>query len=548
MTTATTLTKLSAKQGPMNRRSDESRWDGLASSTMTTYATLLTGCAERHPDKVFLHIDSQDESMLPITYRDIDERSIAISRALLAQGLRPGDRVAIAAPNQIEWLELFFGAARIGIITVTLNIRYRASELRYMLDKSGTRLVVSSARQGDFDFEELYDSLLSEVPSLESTFFLGGTREGSRYADLIASGSSYDGELPQPAPDDPAVILFTSGTTGRPKGATLTHASLIASGTAQNQHVEARHDDVTLGLMPLNHVGGLTCTTTSSLVMGGTVVMLPAFSPASALEALEKYRGTSFGGVPTMWKLMLEHESFPRRDTSALRMAIIGGSNADPALCRQITDAIPGVRLINLYGLSESSGASVMSAADDDVDVVSSSIGVPIPGVEARIANPDPHADGAGELQLRGACVAAGYWEMPEETAATFVDGWLGTGDIGTMDDTGHIRLLGRAKEMYLQGGYNVYPVEIENLLADHPAVSMVAGIGVPDDVLGEVGRYYVVPAPGASVTAQELLVYCKDQVANYKVPREIVFIDEMPLTPSGKIAKVQLRAQYDAG
>ncbi len=514
---------------------------------MTTFATLLIDGATKYPDKVFLYIGSQDESMIPVTYQDMNERSIAMARALLARGLKPGDRVAIAAPNQIEWLELLFGAARVGIITVTLNIRYRESELGYMLTQSGAKLVVSSARQGDFDFESLYDRLRPQIPCVEDVFFLGGTREGSRYADLLAAGASYDGDLPEPKSADPAVILFTSGTTGRPKGATLTHASLIASGSAQNTHVEARHDDVTLGLMPLNHVGGLTCTTTSALVLGGTIVMLPAFSPASALEALEKYRGTSFGGVPTMWKLMLDHETFPQRDTSALRMAIIGGSNADPALCQQITEAVPGVRLINLYGLSESSGASIMSAPGDDVAIVSSSIGIPIPGVEARIVNPDPNADGAGELQLRGACIAAGYWAMPEETAATFVDGWLNTGDIGTIDESGHVRLLGRAKEMYLQGGYNVYPVEIENLLADHPSVAMVAGIGVPDSVLGEVGRYYVVPAQGASVDTAVLMAYCKEKIANYKVPREIVFLDELPLTPSGKIAKAQLRAQYDA-
>ncbi len=273
---------------------------------MTTYATVLAEAAQRYPERVFVHAVTEGGATARITYGELATRTDAVSRALLASGLRPGDRVAVALPNQAEWLDLMLGAARVGIITVTLNVRYREHELRHMI-------------------------------------------------------------TPTRACSDPR---------------------------RQNAHVGTGPDDVVVGVMPLNHVGGLTVTVTAALLSGATVVLLPAFSPAGALDALEQHQATLFAGVPTMWKLMLDHESAAGRDLTHLRNVIIGGSNADPALCRQIAAALPGARLMNLYGLSEVSGAAVISAAHDDLDLVSSSIGVAIPGVEARIAVVDENAGG----------------------------------------------------------------------------------------------------------------------------------------------------------
>lgn len=508
---------------------------------MSTYATVLSRAAREHPDRVFLRAATQEGSSA-ITFRQLDDRTTAVARALLAKGLRPGDRVAVASPNQAEWLDLMLGAARVGIITVTLNVRYREHELRHMITQSGCRLVVSSAKVGDIDFEELYHNLLPELPSVEDVYFLGGATPDRGWEELLALSAGYTDPLPTPDSNDPAVILYTSGTTGLPKGATLTHASLLGAASAQNAHVGTGPQDVVVGVMPLNHVGGLTCTVTAALLARASVVLLPAFSPTNALDAMEEHRATLFAGVPTMWKLMLDHESAPRRDLSSLRHVVIGGANADPALCRQISAALPNARLMNLYGLSEVSGAAVISAASDGTETIASSIGVPIPGVEARVVPVGDQTEGTGELYLRGPGNALGYWELPEPTRETFVDGWVATGDIASIDESQHIRLLGRAKEMYLQGGYNVYPVEVENVLADHPDVAMVAGIGVPDPVLGEVGRFFVVPTAGCSPTAQELIDYCRSRMADYKVPREVVFMDTLPTTPSGKIAKTQLK------
>lgn len=509
---------------------------------MTTYADLLVKQATERPDKVFLRADSAAGPMSAMTYGQIEQRSRSIGAGLQALGLQPGDRIAIAAPNELEWLELFFGAVRSGLVVVTLNVRYRESELDYMLNQSGATAVVSSSELGGFDYEALYAHLADRLPTVEHYFFLGGQKAGRRFEDLYGDPAQF--AQPEIEPEDPAVILYTSGTTGRPKGATLTHKSMISSGQAQRDHTDFGPGNVQISCMPLNHVGGITCAITTCLIGGGECVMLPAYSPEAAIKAIAQYGGTNFGGVPTMWKLMIDHPSFSSYDTSTMREAVIGGSNAEPTLCRQITEAFPGTRLINLYGLSESSGAAVLSAATDTLDDVSTYIGVPIGGVEARIVDVTgkPLAPGEeGELQLRCDGVAAGYWEMPEASAATFgADGWLSTGDMATMTEDRHIALRGRLKEMYVQGGYNVYPVEVENLLTSHPAVAMAAGIGIEDTVLGEVGRYFIVKQD--EVTESELVDFCKQRLANYKVPREIVFVDEMPTTPSGKIAKAQLR------
>ncbi|WP_106850309.1 class I adenylate-forming enzyme family protein [Blastococcus sp. Marseille-P5729] len=509
-----------------------------------TYGELLTQRAREAGDKVFLRADSLRGEMTAVTYAEMDQRSRQIAAGLQALGVQKGDRIAIAAPNTVEWLELFFGAVRAGMVVVTLNVRYRESELEYMIGQSQAKVVVSSARLGDFDYEQLYHGLAQQLPSVEHYLFIGTSTGGRRFEDLY--GDAADVADPGVQPDDPAVILYTSGTTGRPKGAILTHRSMISSGSAQREHTGFGPDNVQVSCMPLNHVGGITCAVTTCLVGGGELVMLPAFAPEPALQAIANYGGTNFGGVPTMWKLMIDHPSFASYDVSSLQEAVIGGSNAEPTLCRQIVEAFPNTKLTNLYGLSESSGAAVLSAHDDTLEEVSRYIGVTIPGVEARVvdlAGTPLGADEEGELQLRGDGVAAGYWEMPEESRSTFLDdGWLSTGDMATITADGHIALKGRLKEMYVQGGYNVYPVEVENLLTSHPAVAMAAGIGIADPVLGEVGRYFVLKQ--GEVTGDELVEFCRGKLADYKVPREIVFVDELPMTPAGKIAKAQLRAQ----
>lgn len=497
-----------------------------------TVGAALEGAAAR--DKAFLH-DGDDT----ITFAEFDELTDRVATGLLARGISRGDRIGLLGLNTPRWLAAFFGAARIGAVVVPLNVRYRERELAHMLGQSGARTVISLDAVPEFDFAAFYES--SGIPAVDF---------GAGFDDLIASS-------PDPAPlaaargavepSDPLMILYTSGTTGRPKGAVITHRSILASAFAQADHCRMTEDDVLLGHLPFNHVGGITCTIMSALVSGGSVALLPAFSPDAALRAIERHRVTYLGAVPTMYVLMLGRPDFADHDVSSVRICMAGGSNVEPALADSIRRAFPGAPLYGLYGLSESSGACVLSPLEDDPETVSRTLGAIIGDFEARVVDHDGAAlppGEAGELQIRGECVTAGYWDLPSETAEVFLpDGWLATGDMVEMEPDGHLVLRGRKKEMYIQGGFNVYPVEIENVLTTHPKVAMAAGIGVPDQILGEVGRFYVVPGPGAEPpTADELAAYCRDRLADYKVPRQFVITAEVPLTPVGKIHKALLK------
>ncbi|GAA1993681.1 class I adenylate-forming enzyme family protein [Amycolatopsis minnesotensis] len=499
-----------------------------------TLATLLDDNARQAGGKVFLRTGDS-----ATTYGDLSARSRRVAAALHARGLRAGDRVAIAAPNRVEWLEFFFGAVRLGLIVVTLNVRYRETELDHMLNQSGTRLVLTARHAGETDLRAFYAGFRHRIPAVEVVVFLDG------YAEFV-SGATEDVPDADTGADTPAVILYTSGTTGVPKGAVLTHGGLIASTSAQVERVAMTAEDVLLGLLPLNHVGGLTCNILAAMVAGAAVVMPSAFSPGGAVAAIAEQRLTIVGGVPTMWALMLAEPACAEIDVSSLRVAIVGGSNAEPALCDAIAARFPGARLTNLYGMSELSGAAIMSAPTDTPEVVARTLGTALPGFEARVVDPggEPVESGVdGQLQVRGPSAAAGYWDMPAETAEAFLPGgWVATGDIVTADG-GHLAFRGRSKEMYLQGGYNVYPVEIENVLTGFPGIAMAAGIGVPDPVLGEIGRYYVVPRdPAAELDQEEILAYCRERLAGYKVPRQLLIVAELPMTPAGKIAKAVLR------
>jgi acyl-CoA synthetase (AMP-forming)/AMP-acid ligase II len=502
-----------------------------------------------HHDRVFLY-----EGDRVVTFAEFDGLADRVAAGLLARGVRHGDRIGLLGLNTSQWLAAFFGAARIGAVVVTLNVRYRERELAYMLGQSGARMVISADEAAGFDFAAFFEGFGPQVPDVTDYVFFGGPSTGGASFDELAEGRADPDALAAAreavAPGDPLLILYTSGTTGRPKGAVITHRSILASAAAQAGHCAMDETDVLLGHLPFNHVGGITCTVMASLVAGSSVALLPAFSPDAALRAIERHRVTFLGAVPTMYVLMLGREDFAEHDVSSVRICTAGGSNVEPALAEAIRRGFPGSRLYGLYGLSESSGACVLSRPDDDAGTVSRTLGVMIGDFEARVGGPDgrvlPPGE-TGELQIRGGCVAAGYWDMPTETTAVFLDGgWLATGDMVEMEPDGHLVLRGRKKEMYIQGGFNVYPVEIENVLTAHPKVAMAAGIGVPDEVLGEVGRFYVVPRPGGEPpTPEELTGYCRERLADYKVPRQFVVTDEVPLTPVGKIHKAELRERH---
>jgi len=517
----------------------------------TVYSALRHQAQER-PNKTFLYYEDR-----AISYADMDNLSANLAASLLDLGIRRGDRIGLAALNQPEWLVTFLAASRIGASIVTLNVRYREAEFDYMLNQSGAETLVCLASTPDLDFKQFLDRLRDRIPRVSRYIFIGESdypfEGGLRFDDLVDHSPSRTGVLDsstEVTPLDTAIILYTSGTTGRPKGAMITQRSILASAQAQVEHWSIAEDDISVGHLPFNHVGGITCTIMVALLTGSSVVLVPSFNPQVVLDIIQRYKVTVFGGVPTMYVMLLSSPSFAETDLSSVRLCAAGGSNVEPELCRSISSGFPNGSVLNLYGLSESSGACVLSKLDDDLLTVSATLGVPIGDFQARVIGENGEVQGVdevGELQIKGDCVAAGYYGMPEETAQTFSsDGWLSTGDMAAIRADGHIELKGRRKEMYIQGGYNVYPVEVENVLGMHPKVAIAAGIGVPDPVLGEVGRFYIVPKPGELPTPEELELYCRERLADYKVPKQFVIRSELPLTPVGKVAKAKLREEWE--
>ncbi|KXO93967.1 class I adenylate-forming enzyme family protein [Tsukamurella pseudospumae] len=512
-------------------------------------AEVIARWARDAPDRAFLLTDAG-----VLGYRAVDEGAREVAEALLAVGIDAGDRVAVAAPNCTEWILLWLATAKIGAVLVTLNVVYREQEFEYMLGQSGARLLVCAAEARGYDFVAMLAAMRDRIPGVEGIVFLA---DGDGAGDLAAVSGALSwpefvaggrggraGAPPASAVGAaPAVILYTSGTTGAPKGAVLTQGGILASAAGEAERFDLIGTDVILGHMPLNHVGGLTCTIAAAAVAGAAVALVPGFHPEQSLDAAASRRVTVLVGVPTMYTLMLG--GIGDRDLSAVRLCVVGGANLEPALAQRMRQAFPGVRIANLYGASEASGACIVSAADDGPELIATSIGTPLAGVRVRVVGPDgapvpPGAD--GELQVRGPSVAAGYWGMPEATAAAFgADGWLATGDVAVLSEDGHVALRGRLKEMYVRGGYNVYPAEVENFVGGLAGVAMVAVIGVPNAVYGETGRAFVVPARGAEIEPDVIREACRAAFAAYKVPDEVLVVDALPLTPAGKIRKAVL-------
>lgn len=489
-----------------------------------------------------------------LTFEQVDERSDHVAAGLLRLGFQKGDRIGIIALNQPEWVYTYFAAAKIGAVVVGLSVRYRETELDYMLNHSEARAVVTLAAAGDMDYVQFFKGFRERIPSVRDFIFIGGSgNEGTHdYQALLQTPvdrAVLDAAQGSVSPDDLIMIIYTSGTTGKPKGAAITHRSQLASARAEAEHIRAEAGDSLQLALPFNHVGGITCGLLTMLVARGTCHLIPMFDPKAMIKQAASDPPSIFVGVPTMHTLLLMNEGMKDFYSNSVRLVITGGSNAEPPLLKQLHETFPKAKVMNLYGLSETSGTAVMSPWDSDFDKTIRSIGKPLGDFNVKVLAADgrevPTGE-VGEILIKGDCVIPSYFRMREETAETFgEEGWLRTGDMGYLDENGYITLMGRLKEMYVQGGFNVYPVEVENLIAKHPKVSMVAGIGVPDAVLGEVGRYYIVPKPGATVTEEELLEYCRSSLADYKVPRQVVFVDSLPMTPVGKIMKSKLKEDY---
>jgi fatty-acyl-CoA synthase len=487
---------------------------------------------------------------LRYTYAELAEAVDRLARGLLAVGLKKGDRLGIWSPNCAEWALVQYATAMLGVILVNVNPAYRTTELSYALRQSGCRMLIAARAFKSSDYVAMVDEVRGELSHLERVSFL----DSPDWSELLDGGERIDPEQVRELSagldfDDPINIQYTSGTTGAPKGATLSHHNILNNGYFVGEFCRYTERDRVCIPVPYYHcfgmvMGNLACTSHGSCM----VIPAPAFEPGAVLETVAAERCTSLYGVPTMFIAELEHPDFESYDLTSLRTGIMAGSPCPEKVMRQVIERMHMEEVGICYGMTETSPVSTQTAADDDLERRVGTVGRVHPHLEIKIVDEEGHtvARGAtGELCTRGYSVMLGYWQDEERTAEVIDPArWMHTGDLATMDEVGYVAIVGRAKDMVIRGGENVYPREIEEFLHGHEAISQVAVAGVPDERYGEEIAAWVIVREGFSITEEELRDYCKGKIAHYKVPRYVSFVDELPMTVTGKIQKFKLREQ----
>ncbi len=537
-----------ATPGGAGREAGGTTQAGSAASVLeTTVGGVLREAAERAAETIALVEGVPDRaSRRRWSYADLLADAEQVARALLGR-FAPGERVAVWAPNSPEWLLLEFGAALAGLTLVTVNPALRAGEVKHVLGQSRAHGVVLAPVYRGADLTQTLAQVRDGLPELREVISLAD------WADFTGSGSPGE-RLPDVGPDDSAQIQYTSGTTGFPKGAVLRHRGITNNGRFNAEILAAGPGDVWVNPMPLFHTAGCVCLTLAPVQGLFTQVIVPGFDPGLVLRLQESEGGTMFGGVPTMLLALLDHPDFAGTDLSRVRCSYGGGATFLPEVVRRVEAAL-GAPMSITFAQTEASPSITQSRLDDSPDDRAETLGRAHPAVEVAIADPvtgEVRAGGSGEvgeIVTRGYHVMKEYFDNPAATrAAIDADGWLHTGDLGSVDGRGYFRIEGRLKEMIIRGGENIYPREIEQVLYAHPGVTDVAVVGVPDDHWGEQVAAFVRPAPDSAVTAEELTAYCRARLAAHKTPRHWVFTDAFPLTASGKVQKFVLREQFGAG
>ncbi|MCB0044017.1 MAG: AMP-binding protein [Caldilineaceae bacterium] len=514
--------------------------------TMTFLNRLSENCRALSPKVALEFVGDGPGAGRTVTYGQLEERVTRTMAYLLDRGVEPGDRVALQLPKGLPFICLHLAVMRLGAISLPLNPGYPPRELRYFLQDAAAKLFF-----GDLAAREPIERLMigqqAELPELEEIVLV----DDEQFAALIAG---YDPAIGAavPIPQDPGatcLMIYTSGTTGRPKGAELTHGNLTAQINALDEAWGWREDDVLLHVLPIFHVHGLIVALHGALNAGATTLLLDKFDAARVLALLEERRCTVFMAVPTIHRRLLDAPNARTTDLSRVRLMTSGSDRLpdDVFLAYQETF---GHTLLERYGMSET-GMNLSNPLAGERRV--GSVGLPLPGVEARIVHPETEApladDEVGEVQIRGPHVCKGYWRQPDKTVAAFTaDGWLRTGDMGTRSSDGYFTLKGRAKDLIISGGYNIYPPEVELVLAEHPAIAASAVIGCPDAEWGERVTALVIVRPDAQVSEEEVITFCRERLIGYKVPRAVRFVDEFPRNALGKVQKAQLRAEFCAG
>lgn len=511
---------------------------------------LLQKSAER-----FGGLTAIEDGSEKISYSDLAKRTQQVAAALIAAGVEHGDRVAIWAPNMWEWIVSALAAQSIGGVLVTVNTRYKGSEAAYLLNASRAKVLLTVTDFLGADYVDLLRKSGEATPHLKTTVIMRGSAPANTqtWAQFVAAGSGVAAaqvadRYKAVKGDDLADIIFTSGTTGKPKGVMCTHAQNLRAFRDWADVTGLTKGDRYLIVLPFFHSFGYKAGWLASLMMGATILPEPVFDVDVVLKRVARDKVSVLPGPPALYQSILARQDLDQFDLSSLRLSVTGAAVIPVSLIQEMRQRLSFKTIITGYGLSESTGIATMCRYDDDPETIATTSGRAIPDVEVKVVDDNFNelpANTPGEIVIRGYNVMKGYFEDPKQTAeAINKDGWLLTGDIGTLDERGYIKITDRKKDMFIVGGFNAYPAEIESLMLKQGQIAQVAVVGMPDQRLGEVGAAFVVLKPGQQLDEETLIKWCRDNMANYKVPRRVFFESALPANATGKVLKYELRGR----
>ena len=522
--------------------------------------------AERYPDKDALISAHQN---IRLTYRELQAQVNQLASSMIRMGLQKGDRVGIWSHNNVEWVLMQLATAKVGIILVNINPAYRTFELEYAINKVDCQVLVLMRHFKSSDYAKMLQEIAPEakhqdfhtlelirLPNLKRVVWIDSPNSTEdfgfmqKFSEWLAEGDPNDPQVAERAKklnaNNPINIQFTSGTTGTPKGATLTHRNIINNGYFIGEAMNLTENDRLCIPVPLYHCFGMVLGNLAILTHGGTIVYPnDGFDPISVLETVQKEQCTGLHGVPTMFIAELDHPDFNNYDLSTLRTGIMAGSSCPIEVMRRVIDNMHMREVTIAYGMTETSPVSCQTNPHTPLEKQVSTVGLVQPNLEVKIINSEtgeilPIGE-TGELCTKGYSVMLGYWNDTNKTAEAIVDGWMHTGDLATMAEDGSVKIVGRSKDMVIRGGENIYPIEIENYLYRHPKIRDVQIVGIPDAKFGEVLAAWIIPKPDQTLTEAEVKAFCKDNIAHYKIPTYYKFVAEFPMTITGKIQKFKI-------
>jgi acyl-CoA synthetase (AMP-forming)/AMP-acid ligase II len=522
-------------------------------TTETALPLTIPGVLARAANR-FATRDALVDERARLTYAGLAAEVEMSARAVIASGIQPGDRVAIWAPNTTEWAIAALAIYSAGAVLVPLNTRFKGSEAAYILDRADVRLLFTVTDFLATDYVELLRAAHPVATVTEIVVVRGAPAPGTigwhEFLDRAdrAPPDDVSARRDSLTGDDLSDILFTSGTTGRPKGAMLTHGASVRAYEAWSDVVGLRAGDRYLVVNPFFHAFGLKAGILASILKGAAIIPHAVFDVDAVMTRAAAEQVSMLPGPPTIYQSILDHPRLAEFDMTSLRLAVTGAAAVPVELIRRMRSELGFETIVTGYGLTEATGIVTMCRHDDDPETISRTAGRAIPGTEVRTVDDDGNVVASGEpgeVVVRGYHIMKGFIHDPEATAeAIDADGWLHTGDIGVLDERGNLRITDRKKDMFIVGGFNAYPAEIEGMMLEHPDVSQVAIVGVPDTRMGEVGYAYVVPRRAADIDIAELKLWCREHMANYKVPRTVEIVESLPLNASGKVLKYELRAR----